>query len=94
MLQESWALESDLLQNDPRNRACIGLEASYFIGEISVGIPLVIKQAMENLPFLHCLSSYKPSSQRDFRRVNHEVFNSPLFTHDLPTIHPSTTIFP
>ena len=38
MLQNGWALESDFLQNDPGNRACMGLKASHFIGEISTGI--------------------------------------------------------
>ena len=33
-----WDLESDFLQNDPRNRAYMGLETSHFIGEISTGI--------------------------------------------------------
>ena len=38
MLQNGWALESDFLQNDPRNPAYMSLEASHFIGEISTGI--------------------------------------------------------
>jgi hypothetical protein len=38
MLQNGWALESDFLQNDPGNRAYMGLEASPFIGEISTGM--------------------------------------------------------
>ena len=42
MLQNGWALESDFLQNDPRNRAYMGLEASHFIGEISTGIYIFI----------------------------------------------------
>lgn len=31
MLQKGWARESDFLQNDLRNRAYMGLEASHFI---------------------------------------------------------------
>ena len=38
MLQNGWVLESDFLQNEPRNRVYMGLEASHFIGEISTGI--------------------------------------------------------
>ena len=42
MLQNGWALESDFLQNDPRNQAYMGLEASHFIGEFSTGIYIYI----------------------------------------------------
>ena len=37
MLQNGWDL-GDFLQNDPRNRPYMGLEASHFIGEISTGM--------------------------------------------------------
>jgi hypothetical protein len=33
-----WDLESDFLQNDPRNQAYMGLETGHVMGEISTGI--------------------------------------------------------
>jgi hypothetical protein len=39
VLQNGWTRENNFLQNDPRNRAYIGLEANHFIGEISTGMP-------------------------------------------------------
>ena len=37
-VQAGWDLESDFLQNDPRNQAYMGLETGHAMGEISTGI--------------------------------------------------------
>ena len=57
MLQNGWARESDFLQNDPRNWAYIGLEASHFIGEISTGIYIYIYTNTFQVPKKNVLSN-------------------------------------
>ena len=37
-VQAGWDLESDFLQNDPRNQAYMGLETGHVMGEIATGI--------------------------------------------------------